>query len=889
MKVPTLITKPWNKLRHYVITHPDFSIFLGLVILKIGLLLVNIGNYPYVENDEATYTLRATSFSESGKLDYYTYWYDHAPAGWILMSPFILINSFLNTPISDILLLRLLIITITGIGVGLTYLIGVKLFKRRLPALIAVTLLLASPLAAYYQRRILLDSIMTFLLLLSIYVIVRKPRKLQSYGLSGVIFGLSILSKINAVFVVPAMWLLIWQQQKNKMIRRHALILWTFLAGSVTSLWLLFAGLKGELLPYNKAPETGAFEKISLIDTLKFQSARGGEPKWPWDPASNVYPNALDWFQRDPLLISLIAFSFVVTTFMLIYKKRREQTLFIWLVFVLLSFFVVRGGVVLGFYVLPLIPFGALMVGRTFSPAFYWLKKQKIRNALLAVTLIAILVIGLIPMSRQWNKNEVSNQLQAVEWVKKNIPDKDTLIISDNYALPYLIEEGYTNVDYQFKVEYDPDVNAKKYGKDWRNGAYMIISHEVLRQIKEGTTPFVREAFDHSVKVADFTKGSSSYIDTKQYISTNGDWAQIYKIKTDEGIYLQDGWKAYKQNFIKSYGQVVTPKDKLGSVTTSTNQAATMQVAVNEDDQAVFDGVWQWTIDHFRNRTEDKLLSSGWGIAADGKEGLTDTNTTSSANTQAALALIMAHEKWGDAKYLSAARLMMADMQAKETRTLGGKQLQIPFVTNLNDPSYPINPSYGDPYAYEKFAKYSEKNSVFWKKMATDYYAFIASLQDRNTTGLVSDWVVVSTNGTISSAENLIGVGSDGYGFEAYKIPQTLARAKVKGNDPRADVPLSRFAEFYNVQLELTNKDDKIFSIYGITGQPAVVYEDIATTVSAVSSMKALDSYTKTSELERDKITGQYNKKKHYWGIDKNNIRNQLDTLRYYDLFYNRL
>ena len=574
---------------------------------------------------------------------------------------------------------------------------------------------------------------------------------------------------------------------------------------------------------------------------------------------------------------------------MLIYKKRREQTLFIWLIFVLLSFFLLRGGVVLGFYFLPLLPFGALMVGRTFFPLFYWIKKKKIHDTLLALFLTSILVAGLIPMSNQWRRDEVSNQLQAVEWVKKNVPDKKSLIISDNYALPYLIDAGYTNVDYQFKVEYDPDINVGKYKKDWRNGAYMIISHEVLKQIKEGTTPFVREAFDHSVKVADFSKGSSSYIDTKKYISTNGDWAQIYKIKTDEGIYLQDGWSAYKQNFIKSYGQVVTGKDALGSVTKSINQASTMQIAVNENDQSVFDGVWQWTVDHFQNRQQDKLLSSGWGTSVVGKEGLTDTNTTSSANTQATLALIMAHEKWGDAKYLKAARILMADMQTKETRTLGGLQLQIPFVTNLNDPSYPINPSYGDPYAYGKFAQYSEKEASFWKKMTTDYYSFIDLLQNKSKNGLISDWVVVSTNGAITSAEKLIGAGSDNYGFEAYKIPKILARAKVKGNDPRPGVALGRFAYFYNTQLAPKDTVDKIYSIYKINGQPAVGYEDIATNISAISTLKSLSVNPKTSKLERDKIAGQYQKKKYYWGIDNNNILNQQDALMYYDLFYDRL
>lgn len=868
-----------------IIRYPDAVIIAILVSIKLAVVFVNIGGYPYIENDEATYSLRALSFANSGELDYYTYWYDHAPGGWIIMSPIVFINSIIGHPVDIVLLLRMMMVGLAAGGVALTYLIGQKLFNRRLPSLIAVLLITFSPLANYYQRRVLLDNIMVFMVLVSVYLILRNPKRLPSYATSGAVFGIAVLSKINAIFVLPAMWLLIWQKQTHKLIRRHSITLWTFMAGSVTSLWLLFAGLKGELLPYNSNPESGAFEKITLIDTLKFQSARGGDPKWPWDPTSNIYPNAADWFIRDKLLISILGACFVIATIMLLRKKFRDQLLFLWLTIILLVIFIVRGGVVLGFYFLPLLPFAALIAGFVITWLLGFIKYKRIRQ--FAIVIIASLVIffSANPIVQQWSKDETSNQMLAIEWIEKNIKDKDTLIISDNYALPYLIDKGYKNVDYQFKVEYDPDINERKYSKDWRKGAYIIVSHEVLRQIKEGTTPFVKEAFDHSVKVASFTRKSSSYIDTEKYISTNGDWAQIYQIKSDAGVYLQDSWMSYKQNYIKSYGQVISDIKSKKWTTTSSNQAITMQMAAAEDDQAAFDGVWQWTKDHFQNRVQDKLLSSEWGVDDKNKEILTDTNTTSYANVQAALGLIEAYEKWGDKKYLSQAKILISDIQIHETRTLNNRIVLLPFTTQLNAPSYAVNPSYGDPYAYKQFAKYYPKNAKFWNQAIKDYYKFITELQASSKENLVPDWVTINSAGrVIQSPPN---TGAESFGYEAYRIPQILSRAYQNSNDEQAFTILTKFSEFYQKQLQLSKgNSDTVYAVYSINGKPLVDFEDVSTNVSMLSAFH-VSGDDSLNRLEASKIVGQYNKIG-YWG-EANNVRNQQAVWRYYDQFYTRL
>jgi hypothetical protein len=52
----------------------------------------NMFGFPYYENDEGTYLSQAWSLLTRGKLSPYTYWYDHAPAGWIFTAAWILIS-----------------------------------------------------------------------------------------------------------------------------------------------------------------------------------------------------------------------------------------------------------------------------------------------------------------------------------------------------------------------------------------------------------------------------------------------------------------------------------------------------------------------------------------------------------------------------------------------------------------------------------------------------------------------------------------------------------------------------------------------------------------------------------------------------------------------------
>src|SRR5258708_15931820 len=114
---------------------------------------------------------------------------------------------------------------------------------------IATFLFNFSPLAIYYQRQVLLDNIMVFWLLLSIFLLLRHERQLFAGMWSGVAFGISVDSKENAIFFAPAIFYLLSRQARNDSNRQMGQMFWLFGAGTAIFSYFLFPTLKGRPPP----------------------------------------------------------------------------------------------------------------------------------------------------------------------------------------------------------------------------------------------------------------------------------------------------------------------------------------------------------------------------------------------------------------------------------------------------------------------------------------------------------------------------------------------------------------------------------------------------------------------------------------------------------------
>lgn len=137
------------------------ALILGLVIIALVAHAFNMFHYPSINRneDEGIYMSQAWAVLREGTLSPYTYWYDHAPAGWILISGWLLLTGGPFAFGSAIDSGRVLMLVLHLGMVPLLYHLTRKLGASIPMSALAVFLFSVSPLAITHQRMVLLDNI----------------------------------------------------------------------------------------------------------------------------------------------------------------------------------------------------------------------------------------------------------------------------------------------------------------------------------------------------------------------------------------------------------------------------------------------------------------------------------------------------------------------------------------------------------------------------------------------------------------------------------------------------------------------------------------------------------------------------------------------------------
>ena len=208
----------------------------------------NMFHYPYYENDEGVYMSQAWAIIREGTMAPYTYWYDHAPGGWIFIALWTLLTGGFFSFGFSINSGRVLMFILHIFSSLFLYLIAKKFTNSKLCGLLSVIIFSFSPLAIYFQRRVLLDNIMTFWVLFSLICVLFHTGKLRNIIFSGLIFGVGVLSKENAIFFIPVFIYCIYLYV-NKKQRNFAIATWLGTMGVVISFYFLYAWTKSELFP----------------------------------------------------------------------------------------------------------------------------------------------------------------------------------------------------------------------------------------------------------------------------------------------------------------------------------------------------------------------------------------------------------------------------------------------------------------------------------------------------------------------------------------------------------------------------------------------------------------------------------------------------------------
>jgi hypothetical protein len=236
---------------------------------------------------------------------------------------------------------------------------------------------------------------------------------------------------------------------------------------------------------YTNAPA----EHVSLISTLFWQMGRRGGSIL--DPHSDFWMFFwAKWWFKDPLILALGAAA-TVANLAIGWHWHRRGHLIAALMALAFTFYLVRGSVILEFYVVPVLPFLALNVGLLADEG---LKRLPTLPALaaLAIGLAALTTVFVVQSYDHYTLNLTQLQVQQVNYIRRNIPSDAVLLTDDDIWVdlhePARGHPVYQNAHSHWKIASDPDIRDRLLQGDWHNIDYLIMSNKLDEEFRRQYT-----------------------------------------------------------------------------------------------------------------------------------------------------------------------------------------------------------------------------------------------------------------------------------------------------------------------------------------------------------------------------------------------------------------
>ena len=486
------------------------------IVLLLGLLVVvgvvhatGMARAPQRVDDEGTYVAQAWTVQHWRTLGHYTYWYDHPPLGWLLLAAWTSLTGAFDRAATAIAAGREFMLAVQLVSAALLYGVARRLELRRVAAAGAVLAFSISPLALDMHRAVYLDNIATPLVLAAFLLALSPTHRLAAHATGGLCLGAAVLVKETSLLLVPAV---LWQywQVSDRRTRRYSLILAGSLFVLVIATYLLYATLRGELLP---GPE-----HVSLVDAIRFQlTGRAGSGS-PLDPDSLSRRTLELWLGKDPWLLGAAT---VLVPVGLAIRRLRPVTA----AFAILAAMVLRPGYLPVPLVIGMLPFASLLVAGVADAAWGWSasriegadtigRRASRFRALGPVLVVACLVLAVVVIAPGWWQRDHDLMTvdqdrpfrQAEAWIAANVPHQARLLVDDALWVD-LVERGYPpgQVIWFYKLDTDRDINGR-FPRGWREFDY-LISTATLRSFPD-SLPQAREAQRRSRVVASFGRGA---------------------------------------------------------------------------------------------------------------------------------------------------------------------------------------------------------------------------------------------------------------------------------------------------------------------------------------------------------------------------------------------
>lgn len=499
---PTLTPSAGGAAQSAPQTRDRSALFLlaALLILSGVVQAQNMFRFPYYQDAEGTVMSNAWASGTLGLLSPYTYAYEEPPAGSLLLGVWTTLSGGYDAFGFSINSGRVVMLVAHLLCVAFLFGITRKMTGNNLAAVVATLVFAFSPLVTLLQRRVLLDNLMLVFLLGSVYLITGERRTIAHYILSAFAFGLAVLTKGAAIFFLPALWFAI-RANADAYHRRFATGLWAALTLFTIAFYPLYAQMKQELFPQGwllggDFPHVSLVERIADrgLDSGRFLNVGAGFPE-----SFDLWTN-IDNEGADPILVygGLVALLFVAL--MALDNRRLRPVVILALGF---GVYLLFGGQVFNSHILLLVPALAIAVGVVVG-ALAKLVSGAIPNVVLrfgvATLVVAVLLypfwIFYSNRVEVYTLDQVSGQIEAVEWIAQNVP-ADAVVVTDNYAFLEL-RQSHPNTHHYWKVDTDPDIKFTTLNDDWCSIDYLISTPQVYADITTYNMDLMLRTFNNS-------------------------------------------------------------------------------------------------------------------------------------------------------------------------------------------------------------------------------------------------------------------------------------------------------------------------------------------------------------------------------------------------------
>ncbi len=491
-----------------------FNVRSAILVVAIGLLAgltlgYNLFQYPYIQDGEGTNMSKAWAMIEEGALSPYTYDYDEAPFGSLVLTAWSEVVGGIGAFEFSVNTGRVLMLVVHVATTMLIFGIVHKVTGSELSATLASMVFVFSPLIVVLQRRVLLENLMLLWLLASMYSIVGPDRRLTHYFSSALFFSLAVLTSGVAIVFLPA-FVYIMGYTADGHHRQFARNMWLTMAVALISLYPLYAGMRLELFPQGWWLFSGDYPHVSLWERIV---DRGPDTGRFLNIGSGLMPSLDLWTNlsnagADPVLIYGGGILALFVFLMSIDQKGVRPIIAMLVAYIV---YLLLGGQVVHSDVVPLLPLLAMTTGVAIGGAVRWTINHVPNTFVkLAVGLIVLVVLTYpfvafySTMTYMYTIDQTTEQWEVVAWVTENVPE-DSVVAMDNFAFVELRENFPNSHDY-WKTHTDPDIQFIL-DYNWCSIDWIITTPQLLEDVQVFDMWMMEGAIENSFLLRTYDNG----------------------------------------------------------------------------------------------------------------------------------------------------------------------------------------------------------------------------------------------------------------------------------------------------------------------------------------------------------------------------------------------